>query len=229
MWSIIRQNFSPGRIGFWAPRDFQGLFQCPDPDNLDALSGHLYYGIDGVFSDDRPLFKWTILRDPVERVVSQILYNKRELGLSLSTKQYLLAPVTAPLASNVMVRMIGSALTTRQVDKAIRTPPSTIDPSIGTFLHASAMKEDPFDCFQRAIARLSSMHFGIKEYLEASAASLSAETGMQVPVQDNEGHNKYRDALQQSEIDLIEHHNKYDILLYREMKREFENRYSQFI
>lgn len=225
MWSLISANFfNKDKVGFWAPFDRQGLLATPNPNELDVISGHISYNIDSLFTDNRPLLKLVLLRDPIERTVSQyhwVVKNHPELNLSLD--EFIENPGCSMLVDNVQTRMIGTGLQIKQIGSISLPREAIIDNSVGRFLSASIITDADDDLLDRAIRRLDTCIFGITEMLSKSAELFAERTGLTLrAIEIDYGHRKYRESLSQSMLGIIEDKNKLDSILYKEAVSRFE-------
>lgn len=224
MWSLFSENFNQGKIGFWAPHDWQGLLSCRNHSSLDALSGHLPYTTKQFFPGDRGIFTYTIFREPIERTYSQYLYlREMRPDLSIKLKEFVSSQYMAVLADNVQTRMLGSMIPINWMSQVAYR--DTIDISIGRFLLESIEVEDRNVLLETAIQRLDELDcFGIKEFLAESGRRLANKTGLSVDVKERSGERrKHAEQLSEKEINMIKTLNELDIELYKEGVSRFES------
>lgn len=80
--AIFRRNYKPGELLdheslAYVPVNWEGLSE-EQKKNIKGISGHYYYGIHESFADSATYF--TILRDPVERLISMYFYLRTYPG-----------------------------------------------------------------------------------------------------------------------------------------------------
>ena len=189
-----------------------------DLKKFDCLMGHFPIH---VFTEYRSVFRaFTMLRDPVERVLSHFRFYKSrprgemtrlELREDFTLEDFLESqfPENYAQTRNLMCRMLcGDA--------------KMLDPSNPSFWDP----EDPGAMVEQSLANLGAIDFGIVEQMEATLMLLRHAWGLDTPLE--EYHNNWTGPSGEERnprcIQRIVDLNTSDIALYAEARRLFQNR-----
>ncbi|KAM9965526.1 hypothetical protein ACTFIW_005344 [Dictyostelium discoideum] len=204
MYTHFSKHFKFGTLQQWAhpnPTEYKKV-----QDSKNFIIGHFEMGIHLILNEkEQKTYNYmTMLRDPVERVISNYFYHKHSPG----DPQHILA------RDNVIEKWI------------------TISPrgnnEITRVLSGITFREEPVpsnDTFNMALYHLRSMKFvGITEKYSESLALLKFYTGLENPnVSDKLKNSKFRPhGITPTIIEKIKERNWMDILLYEEALKMFE-------
>ncbi|KAN0003107.1 hypothetical protein ACTFIZ_009277 [Dictyostelium cf. discoideum] len=204
MYSHFSKHFKIGTLQQWAhpnPTEYKKV-----QDSKNFIIGHFEMGIHLILNEkEQKTYNYmTMLRDPVDRVISNYFYHKHSPG----DPQHILA------RDNTIE------------DWIIKSPRGNNE--ITRVLSGITIKEEPLptnDTFNMALYHLRSMKFvGITEKYSESLALLKFYTGLDNPnVADKLKFSKFRPSgITAAIIEKIKKRNWMDILLYEEALKMFE-------
>lgn len=220
VWSLIEQmNF--GWTPKWAPNTWRALFNEGRKaiDAVDGTSGHLIYDVSGLWpNSERELSTYTMLRDPIDRVVSQYYWVLKNHGDTrrLSLEDFLEHSFTRMLVQNTMTKMIGTSFTVSDVRRVMGRYHS-IDGDCGVF-EAIGQSEHIDTLLDKAKERIDFdlMCVGITERMIESMDLFVSRSGHKPPRSVEQKQKRdYTDLISGDELALIIKLNQADIELYR--------------
>ena len=181
------------------------------------IAGHFTYNLAPIFSQT-PIYI-TMLRDPVERTISEYAQIKRspehfayEFAKDRTLLEYVSDPRSRAVYGNIQTRFIGFDNPTGETGRWKIT--------------------DNPENLKRALERLETFAFvGVVERYDESMAVLCDTFDWELPAMPdtlNLSTNRPSDIPQEA-IDIIREHNRQDSVLYEAGKRLFETRYQQFL
>lgn len=215
--NVIRTQFVPDAI--YQPNSIQEFLNTP-PEVVNRtrfLVGHLVYDLKPVFTQT-PIYI-TMLRDPVERTISEYAQIKRapehayySVVKDQSLLEYVKDPRNVLIYGNLQTRFVG-------VDSTLE-----IGGGWNEIANPAVLK--------RAVERLETFAFvGLAERFDESVEVLCDTFGWDIPESLralNIGTNHPSDISQEA-IDIIHEHTQQDKELYETAKRLFEARYEQML
>lgn len=176
MWGLISKNFEKTDALFWSDKNERRMpMSIRQHLSKDAFCGHSYYEFKELFPNDGPLFVFTMLREPSERLYSQYMHlTIARPDLNLSLRDFILGKGNTCPSDNVQSRMIGSKI---KIDHA----GDEVNAFAEHYLKRSIELENIDDILSAAIARIKTINcFGLVERIVDSGELLSSATGMNV-------------------------------------------------
>lgn len=228
----LDRNFPPDKIGFWAPHCWQGILEEPLDrlNQLDFISGHFTPVVADLFNHSRPVFKFVVLRQPIERVISHFHYLLQEHPdlRALTLEDFLEDSEINMFADNVQTRIIGSGFGLDEIREIVDNSDELFDPSIGAILKASMEREDKDELFARAVERLPGFDLvGIKEDLYNTTQLLAHKMSMDMTavIEKRDMHYRHISSIHRSTYRKILDRNDLDSALYLMAKQHFSRAY----
>jgi len=190
----------------------QTLSQTSDK-RYTAILGHFFYGIHLFGLTYHPYGYYTMLRDPVDRLISQYYYIKRASNHHLHK-----------ILNEKNISLEEFALTNQHANQHIIR--------LGYHIHRNGnsfkIRHSGDDILKTAKHTLVNLvkHFGIFEYFDESIHRLSILLGKpikHIPMKNVSNNRASVEDLDRSTLNTIRDRNALDILLYKYAKRVFES------
>lgn len=199
------------------------------------VAGHWFYDLAPIIK--RKIVYVTMLRDPVERTISQYAQIKRgtmkfanvQRVKSQSLLEFVKDPDNLYMYANAQTRQLGTSVPTADMVVGLDDLKMEFFQRVLDFPRTRA--EDNA-LLEPALERLESFAFvGLTERFDESLEVLCDTFGWALPAKSetlNISGNRPTDIPQEA-IDIIHEHTRLDAKLYEAGKRIFENRYQQFL